>query len=322
MALADFFDMGSPLFVVTGANGFIGRYFVQQIHASGFRIRALIRDQQHVNTDLPNVEWVVGDITEVAIWEKLLEPGCIVVNLAYSQVTVLDVALKSSRIMAQAFLKGKIRRLVHCSTIDVYGYMAFGTINELTSCKPINQYGLIKLEIDKVFLESQKSDYDVAILRPSQVFGMGGQALISICNNISQKSQLLNYFRKSLFGYRRLHLVPVETVAFALQFLCMSPQRFNQEVFIISEDENPSNNYYDVENVLREVLEIPAYVIPPILLPHALLKGLLRIKGSAEVDPDCYYSSSKLKDLGFVSPVNLLTSLRSFAAYYKQSHNK
>lgn len=314
--------MESPLFVVTGANGFMGRYFVQQMHDSGFRIRALIRDQKYANTQLVNVEWVVGDITNAAIWERLLEPGCIVINLAYSQVTVLDDALRTSRMMAQAFSRAKIQRLVHCSTLAVYGHTAFGTINELTSCKPINQYGKIKLEIDRIFLESQNDGYDVAILRPSSVFGVGGQALVSLCDHLTQKSRVLNYFRTSLFGYRRLHLVPVETVVSALQFLCLVQRRFNQEIFIVSEDENPLNNFYEVEKILREVLGIPDYVIPPIFLPHTLLKGLLRVKGSAEVDPNCYYSSLKLKEWGFISCTDFLVSLRFFTTYYKQSHNQ
>ncbi|WP_434782246.1 NAD-dependent epimerase/dehydratase family protein [Ferrovum myxofaciens] len=312
--------MEYPLLVVTGSNGFIGRHFIKKIHSTGIRIRALTRNKQHADTDLSTIEWVVGDINDHTTWKKLLEPDCIVVNLAYSNVTALDDALNTSRIMAQEFSKSRIRRLVHCSTLSVYGFTACGTINELTPCKPINAYGTAKLEIDNIFLESKNSGYDIAILRPSSVFGIGGQTLHSLCNTLTNRSHVLNYVRSSLFGYRRMHLVPVETVVAALQFLCESHQTFDQEIFIISEDDDSKNNFRDVEKILMTSLGVSDYPIPPITMPSALLKGLLSAKGSAEIDPSCYYSSSKLKNCGFVAPINLSTALRSFAEHYRQIH--
>ena len=311
--------MQYPLLVLTGANGFIGRHFIRQIKNSNIRIRALTRRVPKQSDGNPhNVEWVIGDINDPGVWNKLLEPDCLVVNLAYSQVTALDDALSTSRVMAEACSKVKISRLVHCSTLSVYGKTARGTIDELTPCIPINQYGRTKLEIDNILLE-KNDGYNLTILRPATVFGTGGLALQFMCDNLIRKSHFLNYFRSSLFGYRRLHLVPVETVVAALQFLCESKKIINRDIFILSEDEDPLNNYRDVEKALMTSFRIPDYIVSPIPLPSTLLKWLLKAKRSAEVDPNCYYSSSKLKNYGFVSPISLLAALRSFSEQYEET---
>lgn len=311
--------MQYPLLVLTGANGFIGRHFIRQIKSSNIRIRALTRRIPNQSDSNPhNVEWVIGDINDPGVWHKLLEPDCLVVNLAYSQVTALDDALGTSRIMAEACSKIKISRLVHCSTLSVYGKTASGTIDELTPCTPINQYGRTKLEIDNILLENDDG-YNLTILRPATVFGTGGLALQFMCDNLINKPHFLNYFRSSLFGYRRLHLVPVETVVAALQFLCESKKNISREIYILSEDEDPLNNYRDVEKIIMTYFGIPDYVIAPIPLPSILLKWLLKAKRSAEVDPNCHYSSYKLKNHGFVPPISLLAALRSFSEQYKEA---
>ncbi len=312
--------MIAPLLVLTGANGFVGHHFIKQYKHTGTRIRALTRSHQKTNTNLHDIEWVTGDLNDPHVWDKLLEPDCLFVNLAYSQETSLYESVKATQAMVNACANMKIGRLIQCSTISVYGRTSGTPIDERTPCRPIDDYGRLKLKLDQIILESSADRIDIAILRPSAIFGVGGQALNSLCNSLITRPHILNYVRSSLFGHRRMHLVPVETVVGALQFLCESNRTFDREIFIVSEDDDPKNNFRDVEKILMTALEIRDYPVPPFPMPSLLLRGLLLTKGRSEIDTSCYYSSSKLRELGFNSPVGFLTALCAFAEQYKQSY--
>lgn len=303
-----------PALTILGATGFVGSHFLAAAQAAGTRIRALTRsagrgDQQ------PGVEWLVGDLNDPDIWPRLLEPGCTVVNLAYSQQSASDDAVAATRAMVKACGDAGVGRLIHCSTISVYGRTAGGIIDEATPCCPIDGYGRQKLLIEQALLDTPAGSTEIAVVRPAAVFGAGGLALRTLCNSLANSPQLINYGRSSLFGRRCMHLVPVETVVAALQFLCAIPRSLHREIFIVAEDDDPLNNFRDVEKVLMAALRRPNYAVPPLPLPPFVLGGLLRAKGRSEIDPYCRYSMAKLRAWGFVPPVGFTSALHAFAEH-------
>jgi len=215
--------------------------------------------------------------------------------------------------MVEACATIGVRRLVHCSTISVFGRTAGGVIDEATPCNPVDEYGIQKLAIEKVLLGADLRSCELTILRPAAVFGFGGQALRSLCASLVSGSRLTNYGRSSLFGCRSMHLVPVETVVAALQFLADPVRSFDRETFIVAEDDDPLNNFRDVERILMSALEVNDHPLPPLPLPSAVLKVLLKARGRSEIDPFSRYSAAKLHAAGFVSPVSFAAALRTFA---------
>ncbi len=314
------FDLAKyPGVVITGASGFLGKHLIENIQSSGVHIRALSRSKKPHGIYPDNVEWIPGDINNSNIWKSLLIPGCLVVNLAYSHVTAHNDALLATRNMINAFSGVGIKRLVHCSTLSVYGNAAKGLINESTECTPINEYGRVKLEIDRIFLNQTEGKFETVILRPGSVFGTGGQALLSMCHGLTKKVKLLSYLKSCLFNKRRLHLVSVENVISAIVFLSDAPRNLiENEVFIVSEDEHPKNNFRDVEELLMSSFETN-YTIPRMPLPSVLLRILLGLNGSAEVDPHCYYSSDKIRRAGFEFRRDFSDAVQVFGAHYKNS---
>lgn len=304
----------SPPLVVTGANGFIGRHFLAA--ADGTPVRALTRGRQGPPASVAEdvVEWVFGDLDDPTVWRRLLVEGCTVVNLAYAQVAATEAAVAATRAMVEACAAAGVARLVHCSTISVFGRTAGGLIDERTPCRPVDDYGRQKLAIEEALLAADRGACDLAILRPAAVFGAGGQALRTLLGSLARGSRLANYARASLFGRRAMHLVPVETVVAALLFLCARREALHGEVFIVAEDDDPLNNFRDVERTLMAVLGVADYPLPPLPLPAAMLGTLLRLRGRSEVDPHCRYSSAKLRALGFVPPLPFAAALAAQAA--------
>lgn len=311
--------MRKSTLVLTGASGFIGHHVLSALSSEGAQVRALTRDARAADAKDSGIEWIVGDLSDHSVWDRLLQPGCTLIDLAYSQFAVTEDAVAVTRAMVAACDEARVSRLIHCSTISVFGRTVGGFINESTPCNPIDDYGRRKLAIEQVLFESVNRRFELAVLRPAAVFGTGGQGLQSLCDSLVRGSCLTNYLRSTLFGRRSMHLVPVATVVAALRFLCEASRPMNGELFIVANDDDPINNFQDVERILRYELGLRDYLLPKVAMPPAMLGMLLRMRGRSEIDPTCVYDSGKLFDWGFVRPISLEDALYEFAAQRRGS---
>lgn len=308
------------LFVITGANGFIGRHLVASLVADGKRVRALTRTKSHAESNLNGVEWIVGDIVDSATWDALLEKNCIVINLAYSNTLTASTALQAMAKMIEACAHVKIAHFIHCSTVSVYGRVGEATLTEKSACNPLNDYGELKLRLEDVLTDGAKGRFPVTIIRPAVVFGEGGETLVKLLVELTRGLRFVSYLRSSLFGSRKTHLVPVETVVAAIRFIGDMPPPATNEIFIVSDDDT-LNNFGSVEQICMNELKLPPYGIARIPLPRFLLEILLRIIGRATVNTQTEYSANKLASLGFVKPVTLKSALRRYVKSY-HAHSK
>lgn len=298
--------------VLTGANGFIGRHFLKTLPWGFDGIIALTRTSPPPGR-AAHLEWVSGDMADPQVWSHLLVQDCTVVNLAYSQIAATDDAVETAKVMVEACAHAKVARLIHCSTISVYGRTEGGSIDESTTCNPLDDYGRQKFAVERALLDSVGDRFELAVLRPAAVFGEGGQGLSSLRASLLGGSPWVNYARSCLFGQRNMHLVPVETVTAALRFLAEVERPVKGDVFIVAADEDPLNHFRAVERILMDALQVPAYRMPIVPLPASLLSAALKWRGRSEIDPTCMYSSNKLHEWGFAPPVQLEWALRSFA---------
>ncbi|CAN7456580.1 NAD-dependent epimerase/dehydratase family protein [Polaromonas sp. LjRoot131] len=308
------------LYVVTGANGFIGRHLVASLVADGVQVRALTRKQPGARDMIPGIEWVVGDTADRETWERLVEKDCIVVNLAFSNTRASAAAVEATAEMVEVCANAGIAHLIHCSTVSVYGRADETILTESSRCTPLDAYGQVKLRVEQVLADKVRGRFSVTIIRPSAVFGEGGEALIKLLDELIEGSRTINYLRSSMFGRRKTHLVPVETVVAALRFIGARPGPDGIEMFIVSDDDDPFNNFRDVERVLMDELKLPSYRIPRLPLPRFLLETLMRFMGRANVNTQTEYRCDKLSNAGFVKPVTLKAALQQFAATHIAPH--
>ncbi len=308
------------LFVITGANGFIGRHLLASLVADGKRVRALTRKKSRAECNLNGVEWIVGDIADPDIWDALLEKNCIVVNLAYSHTLATSTALQGMEEMIEACAYVKIAHLIHLSTVSVYGQVVETISTEESVCNPLSAYGKIKLLLEGVLTDGAKGRFPVTIIRPTSVFGEGGETLNKLLHELLEFPRFINYVRSSLFGGRRTHLVPVETVVAAIRFICDIPPPATNEIFIVS-DGDPLNNFNSVEQVCMNQMKLPPYCIPRVPVPRLLLEVLLKIMRRQTLNTRSEYSSVKLASLGFVNPVTLKNALLRYVKTYQAQSN-
>jgi nucleoside-diphosphate-sugar epimerase len=303
---------------VTGATGSIGRHVLNCLcRQQGVAVRALAHKAP--DASLPQSErlvWVRGDVADVASVERLLVNGCDLVHLAYPVGWARAQHLSVNLGIARAAVKAGVRRVIHCSTAAVVGRTAAQRITEGTFAEPVTDYEVTKLAIERAWLEPHGIPLELAVLRPTAVYGPGVQNLLKLALALTSESGFTNYARSSLFGRRRMHLVHVENVVAAIDYLLNDAARQNGEIYIVSDDDDPLNNFRDVEKMLMQAWGIHDYPVPPLPVPKFFLSALLRLMGRSNYNPDRVYDDSKLQQAGLQKPYRLERGLREFASWY------
>jgi nucleoside-diphosphate-sugar epimerase/choline dehydrogenase-like flavoprotein len=163
---------------VTGASGFIGGCLIEKLVVEyGAEVVALVR-QPHKSSRLAQlaVEIVVGDVRDPAGLTRAMA-GCDGVvhcavdgsgNAAHKRLVSVD-GIRNVCTAAQA---AGVKRVVHLSTVSVYGPTPAGTMDESTAQTPHGDaYGESKLEAEKIALEFNRAGLPVTVLQPTVVYG-------------------------------------------------------------------------------------------------------------------------------------------------------
>jgi UDP-glucose 4-epimerase len=158
--------------LVTGADGFLGRYLVAGL--SGHTLICASRRR------MPDVDWrPLPDLGGNVDWAPLLQGVDAVVhlaNIAHQQASEDDFARVNQRATASlcAAAKGAgVRQLVYVSSIYAQvGHSSARVIRETDVPAPINAYGRSKLATERAVAES---GVPYTVLRPALVLGGGAK---------------------------------------------------------------------------------------------------------------------------------------------------
>lgn len=160
---------------VTGATGFLGGALTRRLSADGVRVRALVRAPTKAGRvrDLPGVEVVQGDLLKAEALTDALR-GC---DVLYSVGAALSGTLNEQRrvnvegvrrLHAAAQAAG-VRRVVHVSTLAIYGYSHRGVVTETTPHAPNREaYSTSKWEGEAAV---RAGDVAYSIIRPGAIYG-------------------------------------------------------------------------------------------------------------------------------------------------------
>ena len=299
--------------VIIGGSGFIGQYLLKLYTKEVLsNIYILMRNIENLPSDILNsANIIVGDLKNKKTLDKLIQPNSIIINLAFIQNDSENKNLSFIKILVDKCKSVGIKRFVQCSTCSVYGSINEIDITEDTVCNPKSEYEIVKHEIEKILFKELHST-DLVIVRPTSVFGAGGKNLEKFIKSIVNGAPIINYLRACLFWKRAMNLVYVETVAQAIKYLSETDAINGQELFIVSQDDDEKNNFYDIERELRKYLGVEEYYIPILPVPSIILKILLWLRHRSNFEPNTRFSNRKLCKLGFKPTQNLQESLYSY----------
>ena len=310
-----------PAIVITGASGFIGRHLVAELlsRSNAIQIRVLIHHSlgghKFQNKNLVTFN---GDLMRPETLEGLFEPGCTVVNLAYLPSRSNHDNLLAMTNLADACVKARIKRMVHCSTAVVVGRVPNDEITEETRCIPASPYELTKIEVEMLLSGKAQGHFEYVTLRPTAVFGFGGKNLLKLAEDLVHGNRTINYLKSCVYGYRNMNLVCIDNVTSAIAFLIESDKNIDQETFIISDDDEPTNNYRYIERYLINEFGLKDYVLPQVTMPGFLFSAALKLSGKSNTNPMRVYHARKLMANGYKKKISFDDGLRAFADWFKR----
>lgn len=165
--------------LVTGATGFLGGAVARRLAEDGAQVKALARrpDRDRYIRDVPGIEIVQGDITDAGRMREVTAGCTYVFHVAAALGGELDlqrrVNVTGTRTVVEAAAAAGVRRMVHISTIAVYGYRHRADASESTPVDPGHDpYAITKAEAEAALREAaEANNLSYSIIRPGMIYG-------------------------------------------------------------------------------------------------------------------------------------------------------
>ncbi len=146
--------------LVLGASGFIGSRLVG----------ALSNDPRYRPVAASRRSGLVLDATNADVMRGALVDKAFVINCVAGNSTTM---VRSTQVLFDAARATPPRRIIHLSSMAVYG-AATGTVREDQSpVSPVSEYGQAKIHCEEIVRKYVNDGGDAVILRPTCVFGPG-----------------------------------------------------------------------------------------------------------------------------------------------------
>lgn len=165
--------------LVTGATGFLGGALAQRLAREGARVRALARAPERADwlRGTPGIEIVYGDVTRPDSLIDAMRDCAVVFHVAAafgSRGLQQAVNVEGTRNVVLAAADAGVSRLVHVSSIAVYGYALQGDVTEDAPPATITHdpYSETKAEAERGLTAlAAERGLTYSIVRPGMIYG-------------------------------------------------------------------------------------------------------------------------------------------------------
>ncbi len=247
--------------LITGGTGFIGSRLALAGVRRGYRVRVLGQintDAERRNFELLDKQGVTVLLGSVTERDKVVAAvsGCdFVFHLAAAQHEsnvpdqhFWDVNVTGTRNVLDASEAAGVKRLVHGSTIGVYGEAMEGELSEDSPVQPSNIYGVTKFEGERLAL-SYAGRLPLTVVRISETYGPGDRRLLKLFRAVRSKA-----FFMIGSGENKHQLIYVDDLVEGM-FLAAERSQALGQVYVLAGDEIFSTN--DMVNTIADRLGVP-----------------------------------------------------------------
>ena len=326
--------------LVTGATGFLGRRLAERLVANDSAVRLFVRDPNRLPDPLSaRCEVFSGDLGDPISIEAAVAGSDVIFHCAanvkpwdtpaaYHAANVIGV---DNLLRAIERTNPSLQRLVHLSTVDVYGFPESPCDEDCPLDGGGFGYGESKLAGERLVRQfGEETAIPVTIFRPTNIFGPGSPFVAGIGDAMNDGLML-----KIDGGQADAGVVDVDNLIDYLLWAASAPKAVGQTY-------NVSDDYAaDWDTVLRElkyrieargwILNLPYGVaaaaatlfegVHRVVLPHReplLHRLLVRMLGRT-----CGHSARKLREhSGIISAINFADCMQRSAAWYLDARNR
>ena len=309
---------------ITGASGFIGSAVVKRLLKDDHQLSLLCLPEEPAER-FSDLNIIRGDITRAGSLAGKLSGCDTLIHIAGSVgfqtwKNCRSVNIEGTRNILREAADSGIRRVIHMSSVSVYGRVPDIAITENQPFKKIGDpYGDTKIEAEYLVRQiARENGMEYTILRPTAVYGHGDNKFLP---------KLMENLRSGKFkmmgdGNHSVDLVNVIDVAESVHLVLQKDNSIGH-AYNIANEQNPTWNEF--LQVVAEELKIPyrssyisynlAYRIAGFMelmsritgKPPRLSRYAVRLVGRQY----SYVIEKAEKELGFSPSVNLLDGIRS-----------
>lgn len=324
--------MSGRVTLVTGASGFLGRHVCRRLLDDGAAVRGLFRSADSALPGIERARWT--DLLDRAAIRDAVKGADAVVHLAARVHVMADKAgsplaeyrrtnVEGTRTLVEESVAAGVRRFVFLSSVKAVGEQSERPWTEQTPPRPVDPYGVSKLEAEKVVCDlAAAGGMAASVLRLPLVYGPEMKAnMLRLFDAVDRGMPL------PLGGIRNQRsVVFAANVAAAVLTVLASPAAAG-ETFFVRDAKDVSTP--ELVRAIARALGRPARLvpIPPALFTAAGRVGDLvsrvmpvpmnsavadRLLGSLTVD-----ASKLTRVTGFQPPFSLEEGLRLTAEWYR-----
>lgn len=261
-----------PIYLVTGAGGFVGENLVRHLVKQGKRVRAMVRKREQASALKELVDEVVlADLQDSDSLKSAVDgvAGIYHIGALFRQEgsdhsVFHDINAEGTRRLLDAAVAAGVPRFIHCSTSGVHSGQEDYPLDENGPLSPDDHYQVSKLEGERIALSYFESGkIDGVVIRPVMIYGPGDARTLKLFKMIA----------KGIFFYvgdgnKSVHWIDVRDLAVAFE-KAMNATHVSGEVCLAA-GEKPMP-LKDMVRVVAKALDVKE---PRIHIPTPLMLGL------------------------------------------------
>ena len=231
--------------LVTGATGFLGRYLVQRLLQEGEEMWVLARaSQTAAYLQSLGARLITGDVRRWSSLRQAVQGMDAIFHCAGKVeptggwVDFLEVNVLGTERVIQAAVEHGVPRIIHLSSIGIYGPQPTGMIISEDDGYDPNPgtrgfYTRSKIEADRMAMwYAHERAAPVTVIRPATLYGSGGkEGLVRAGVRLGRVNLAFGD------GSNRLPLVYVDNVVDALVLAARSDTRYGRAYNVVDDDE-------------------------------------------------------------------------------------
>ena len=299
--------------IILGGTGFVGRNLATALYTSvrSPLVYLVHRRQPEWLSGVP-VEVFRASLDDPDQLHELFSDGKLLINMLRPDGT--EWCLNVLRRTLPVAISAGVNRIIHLSSIDVYGRAESSMLDEKSETFPNNDYAKEHLKLEQLVLENVPH---AIVLRLGAIFGDGGRNVVSFAKEVQTAPYWLLSARRMVYGRRRMHLVSLDAVC---SIVCQLVERADirkKTVVLVTDDDDERNNFVFIQEELMKAFGRSSLHAVP-LLPISALEFVLGVRGRERHLPRRRFSSETLRNMRLHRP-DFGRALRSYVTLLSQA---